>query len=294
MDTDNKFIYMLVDLASGQNHAFTDLPSVAQYLRTSAYDIAVRLRQEQAHNGRLNPTCTLELRNNVVLYYNSSGVPTDEASMHEYARDIYCLDLVTRTIHRFDSIKQAIGVTSVEETSILGSLGSEQLRPVGKYYFSYYKDKLTELPLITAEEAEAIANFENADEPHILILGSDVGGIASYESPIIEIIMNEYNRSFEYMIPWKPGIISHPVFQVLKETTHQFKNMREQICFILEHTSGESRAEMLAVTEEIYENKAAADHWLQFFKEFGLPSKWMDMVTKMHEVMTDTTEGELS
>jgi hypothetical protein len=292
MEPDSKFVYMLADLEAGQNHAFADIPSVARYLRTSAYDIAVRLRRELVYNRAINLSCALELRNNVVLYYNSSGIPTDGAIVHKDFQDIYCLDLITRTLHCFDNIKQAMHLTSVSETSILGSLENEEPRLDGKYYFSYHKDKLSALPLITAEEAEALANFENTDEPHILIFGTGVGGIASYQSPITEIIMSEYDRSSDYMIPWKPGIISHPVFQTLKKTTHQFKNMREQICFVLDHTSGERRAELLAMTEQLYENKVTADNWLQFFKEIYLPSKWMDKVTKMYELMTDTIEEE--
>lgn len=288
MNSTIKYRYVLVDLTKNERHVFTDIPMVARYLRTSAYDVAVKLRRILMFDKAVNPSCLIELRNNVVLYYNSVGVPTDGAILHKDFQDIYCLDLVTRTLHCFDNIDQAEYITLVKQTSILNTLENEELRPIGKYFFSYHKDKLADLPLITEEEA--LSNFENNDEPHILIFGSEVGSIESHESPITDIIMSEYDRSFEYMTPWKPGIVGHPVFQTLKETTHMFKNMREQICFILEYTSGETRATLLAVTEEIYEDKAAADQWLWFFKEIWIPPKWMDTVTKMHKLMTEAEE----
>ena len=291
-DDTNEYRYALVDLTKNERHVFTDIPSVAGYLRVSAAILSSKLKQVLMFQKRNNETCAMELDVNTVLYFNANGVPTDGAVGHELYQAIYALNPVKKELHCFDNVLAAATVTGIGETSILAKLESKELTPLGSYFFSHDRDELAALPLLTDYELEALSKFENTDPPHILIFGTDVGSIESYESPIAELVMSEYDGSEQYMIPWKPGIIGHPVFQALKETTHMFKNMREQICFILDYTSGDGRASLLAMTEEIYADKTAADNWLWFFKEIWLPPKWMDRVTKMHEVMTEATEEE--
>lgn len=263
------FRYKVYDAKEHTTHLFMDIDSVSKAFNQTYARIQDRLLQSN------NITC--QVMPDIYLFYKEDGWDGSHGEQRSSSKETYsCYEIETNTLTEVVGIEEVANLLKVCFSVADYLLHTKAMYPLNGYIVGMESEVMRfvlEHGIDTIKEEYSL--FEDVDslQPMIMLTSYFVGNICSEkeaESNIKHLEMKSCEE--DLYIPYRPGIVTHPVFKLLSKETMYFNHMTDQINYILTNLEGRQRWNKLGLNKGHYEEKESYSLWRKFFNQFTLSS----------------------